>query len=176
MREPPLYPGREKHLPEGLIAKAVERIMVRAEADPFGGCLLWPGASVNDHGCIHIRPVATPFLVHRVVYCGCVGNIPDGMLVLHTCDVGICVQPHHLFVGTHADNTQDAADKNRLFLQTHGHVYNADQNPNAKLSWAQVRELRGLFEEGWKCRPLADRFGISLSQSYRIVQNKQFVE
>lgn len=40
--------------------------------------------------------------------------VADGMEACHTCDVGICIRPEHLFEGTHADNMADANDKGRL--------------------------------------------------------------
>lgn len=50
---------------------------------------------------------------HRVVFKLMKGKIPDGLLVLHTCDNPKCINPDHLFVGTHKDNTQDMIAKNR---------------------------------------------------------------
>lgn len=176
MRAEPLFPGREKNLPPRLIARAMERIFARLEPDPFGGCLLWPGAEVNGHGTIKIRPDPSPFQVHRIVYCGCVGPIPEGLLVLHTCDVGICARLEHLFLGDHCANSRDAAAKGRFFLQSHGHLYEADKNPNAKLGWAEVREMRRLHAAGAKRKDLVVAFGVSPAQVSRIVRNLQFIE
>lgn len=53
------------------------------------------------------------------------GPIPDGLWVLHRCDNPPCCNPDHLFLGTPADNAQDASRKGRLD-RTHcrqGHPY-----------------------------------------------------
>lgn len=51
---------------------------------------------------------------HRLSYKIHVGNIPDGMFVLHRCDTPQCVRPDHLFLGTNRDNVLDMKQKGRM--------------------------------------------------------------
>lgn len=80
------------------------------------------------------------------------GPITDGLFVCHKCDNPKCVRPDHLFLGTQKDNRVDAANKKRTAW--------GERSPHAKLSEAQVQEIRTL-KESVKRAELAKRFGVS---------------
>lgn len=82
------------------------------------GCWLWKGAT-HKQGYGLFRSVSNEVmkLAHRVSYELYIGPIPEGIKVLHSCDVTSCVNPSHLFLGTQKDNMKDAATKGRLGIQ-----------------------------------------------------------
>ena len=73
---------------------------------PESGCWLWLLCTMNSgYGSVkHNRKMHG---AHRVSYEQFNGAIPDGMHVLHTCDCKLCVNPDHLYVGTHKENMTD---------------------------------------------------------------------
>lgn len=79
------------------------------------GCWLWTGKKRKDidggYGLIKIDGRITR--AHRVSYKTYKGPIPKGLFVCHTCDVPLCVNPNHLFVGTLQENNYDMYKKGR---------------------------------------------------------------
>lgn len=76
---------------------------------------------------------------HRWVYKQAHGEIPKGMVVRHTCDNPSCIEITHLVLGTHADNHQDAIDRNRAKPFP---VYHGEEHPTSLLSEDEVRAIR----------------------------------
>ncbi|MDN7445926.1 HNH endonuclease [Burkholderia multivorans] len=96
-------------------------------------------------------------LAHRVSYEIANGSVPDGLWVLHRCDVRLCCNPKHLFAGTPLDNVVDMMDKGRF----RGYDKSGEANPAARLRKEQVIEIRQLLAVGTSQKAIAERFDIS---------------
>jgi len=130
-------------------------------------CWEWNGAKCSSgYGIIRIENRALS--AHRVSYEIHYGPIPDGMHVLHICDRPPCCNPAHFFLGTHQDNMDDRVKKNR----SNRKVKIGEDAGSAKLTEAQVREIRQLRATGMTQRDVADRFGISQPNVWKIVHRK----
>lgn len=80
------------------------------------GCWLWTG-SLQTQGYGNIEIKGKRLLPHRIAYILHKGEIPQGLSVCHHCDIPKCCNPEHLFLGTAADNTNDATQKGRMSYQ-----------------------------------------------------------
>lgn len=102
-------------------AITVDRFMAKVIPEALTGCWLWTGAMQHAYGKfrINMRDVRA----HRVSWEMHIGPIPDGLEVCHHCDTPLCVNPDHLFIGTHYDNMTDCKQKRRFkphnILKTH---------------------------------------------------------
>ncbi len=98
----------------------LERFESKWTPEPNTGCWLWIGSiDTGGYGSIRIGKLK---IASRVSYELHVGPIPDGMCVCHRCDVRSCVNPAHLFLGTHKANMDDKSQKGRgiwLFGERH---------------------------------------------------------
>jgi len=98
-------------------------------------CWLWTGSTDRDgYGCS--VPKGLGKRAHRASWTLTHGEIPKGMQVLHTCDNPPCVNPDHLFLGTHKINMWDKSRKGR-----------SGKKPK-RLTPKEVREIRTAYAEG----------------------------
>lgn len=147
-------------------------LMERVETIPFSGCWLWAGkVDGRGYGQVYLgggrkRPVLGR--VHRLMFEAEFGEIPEGMYVCHRCDVPSCINPDHLFVGSHRDNMQDAARK--------GRIAKGELSGKAKLTSDQVAEIRSRHAEGGVTQKiLGKEYGVAPRTISNIVNYRRWV-
>ncbi len=135
-------------LPERLKAKTV-----KTPGPLKDDCWVWTGGTWGRYGRLCYGGVVD--YVHRHAYRHYHGEVPNGEMVLHRCDVPLCCNPRHLFSGTQKTNRLDARNKGRLPI---------------KVTEEQVRKMRTMYAGGgWSYVRLGKQFGLSGPVTYRIV-------
>lgn len=129
------------------------------------GCWQWIG-SVLKCGYGSFKLNGHTVRVHRVAWMLIYGAIPEGKLVCHRCDNGLCVNPAHLYLGTQKDNIQDMITKGRS--STVGKPQLGEANRNARLTQEQASAIHN---SGLSGKELAKLYPISLSQIYKIKES-----
>jgi len=152
--------------------------------DRTDGCWLWTSVpNQNGYGRFSFGGVGGHnVLAHRVSYFIHYGEIPDGLFVCHKCDVRLCVNPEHLFIGTQKDNLRDAIAKGRLKMgRDHGSNVRPETVPrgvnhwSAKLTEEQVRAIRSEYvPRKVTCAKLAAKYGINNAHVSHIVRGKSW--
>lgn len=102
-----------------LSRKDIDRFLSKIEVDDETGCHNFAGYVGKKYGGIggygRFGFSKKQYQAHRVAWTIVNGPIPDNLLVLHRygCNNRACVNPEHLYLGTHADNMNDMIRKNR---------------------------------------------------------------
>lgn len=148
----------------------------RSRIEVRGECHEWTGRrSPAGYGNFHI--LGGSYGAHRFSWMIANGPIPAGLVICHACDNPPCVRPEHLWLGTLEDNTADCMAKGRFRLGEHwkqepaGFVRSGEQSPWAKLSDAEVAEIRAFYhryhpKQAW----LARKYGVSRATINGIVR------
>lgn len=142
-----------------------------AKVEKTSSCWLWFGAS-DKHGYGRFltgsRADGTRKLTlsHRHSWEAVNGAIPDGLNVLHRCDVPACVNPDHLFLGSQKDNVDDMVAKSR---HSHG-----EANGRSILKEETVRQIKLSLKAGETNKSLSARHNVSHSLISMIESGKRW--
>lgn len=109
-----LLTGRllQPRLKARMVGSTADRLNAYVDEDPVTGCHLWMGWR-ELHGYGRMWVDGRTKTAHRVAWELANGPIPEGKIVMHTCDNRRCCNPEHLKLGTHGDNLRDRLDKRR---------------------------------------------------------------
>ena len=150
--------------------RAALELAIRAGSQP-GDCIEWPGPrNVKGYGILapSLAICASRLATRNVMQALGVTVKPfPEQVVCHTCDNPSCIRPAHLFVGTPADNSADMAAKNRSPQMAN------ERSGMARLTDAQVSEIRAMRAAGVTHLDIASAFGIHPAHSSRICSGKR---
>ncbi len=127
------------------------------KVDKSGDCWLWTSATWGSkgYGFFWVGSKKRSDYAHRVSYLISRGAIPEGRLVMHTCDNPLCVNPAHLELGSIRLNALDAQMKDRI-------AFGERNGGGGKLSDQAVRKIK--FTKGiLGCYKTAKIFGVSVN-------------
>lgn len=151
-------------------------------------CWLWK-FSVLETGYGQHKVRGTGYSAHRFAFMVSNGEIPEGLLVCHRCDVRACCNPTHLFLGTHGDNNRDTVAKGRwrsgwdTFPERMPHgdrhwmrlypekLLRGSKNSQARLTESSVVRLREQYSKGRVTMNfLAQKYAVSKNTIRRVVR------
>ena len=147
--------------------RTVDRFWSKADRSEVEGCWLWQGTIALPNKCgqrygsfgfsEHGKTVS--YRAHCFSWMLCNGRIPEGMVIMHSCDVPLCVNPAHLKMGTQAENIADRDIK--------GRTARGEQQGASKLTETQVRFIK---RSSKPTQALANRFGVHCTTVMKIKQ------
>ncbi len=148
--------------------KANRRFMRSFDKNDESGCWTWNGTSNNAGYPLFSykgRMVSASKTAYRLFH---KKDIPNGFVVSHSCENVQCVNPEHIFVTSRSKLVKNLYATGKMKApQQKG----AD-NPNAKLSEADVREIRRKKKEGSTHDELAAQFGVTKTTISQIYNRK----
>ena len=135
---------------------------IRWEIDSKG-CYNVQSHCKDKDGYPKIKLFNKTWRMSRYIYTQCFGDIPEDMVIMHTCDNPSCINPEHLTLGTHRDNVLDKFKKGRNTCQK------GENNNMAVLNWDMVSYIRS---SGKTAKELSKELGYNRVTIHNVLTNK----
>lgn len=148
-----------------------KRHLMYRVAKQENGCWLWTGAKSAGRGGAFYGSVAyrgrAGTKPHRLMFALTFPEVNiTSLQINHKCDNSLCINPDHLYAGTHADNMRDKK------LRGRSHKMPGEANPKAKLTNADIRQVRIERARGRTCMDIAADYGMHYSTIAKILNGK----
>lgn len=154
--------------------KAIKRFWDKVKIGAPEECWEFQGGKVGSKGVYGgFSFQGTTIRAHRYSYMISKGKIPEEMLVCHTCDNPICVNPNHLWLGDHLSNNRDRHAKGRTkinpYLIKKEHHARGKNHGLAKLDEDKVKSI---LKDERTTRLIALDYGVHASAITQIKNRK----
>jgi len=144
---------------------SITRFWSHVEINDLFDCWNWTACKDRDgYGQFHFK--SKQYKAHRVAWILSYGEIPEGLIVCHHCDNPSCINPTHLFLGTHLDNAKDRDLKGR------GADHRGNDGIESRLKPEQVIAIRELYQTEKNQSEIARMYKMSHSGIGLIVNRK----
>jgi len=129
-------------------------------------CWIWTSTVSRGRAMFHFQ--GTSVNAARVAWQLTYGEIPPSLEVCHHCDDMMCLNPKHLFLGTHKNNMNDMLAKGR---ERH---LKGEALPHSKLNEVAVKDIRQRANKGVSVKELARQYNVSTSTIRDVVRRKSW--
>jgi hypothetical protein len=159
-----LWENNDSLISKRFIGTEKERFFHNVNKTP--DCWLWIASKTKGYGVFPNKLIRSR-LAHRYSFRIAFGFLDENLLVLHKCDTPACVNPAHLFLGTHQDNATDKISKGRGKTG----VCLGEANNKAKLNANQIIKIRQDARSG---QVIAEEYGVSRATVHRVKTKKNW--
>lgn len=147
----------------------IERFTEKWEFSTISDCWIWIATPSSRYGIFWLN--SKNEYAHRAAWMLYKGEIPCDKWVLHHCDVAGCVNPDHLYIGDHAQNTKDAVNRKRMMCGDKHRAAHKGKHKTANdgQGFLSDKVCIGLKKEATKHnkQELADKYGVHITTIYR---------
>lgn len=134
------------------------RLISKSREDD-NGCWVWTASRTrNGYGAVQVcSPKRSKIGAHRAMMQSIVGPLESDAYVCHKCDVKLCINPDHLFLGSAGDNARDRQSKGR------GANVSGERNPMSLASDAAIAKAVEQIVAGESVKTISERLGVSVA-------------
>lgn len=148
-----------------LTEEELARFWSRVQVGEPDECWSWL-ACLTTAGYGQIQAGSKMVYAHRIS-ASIHGMEPKGFCVCHKCDNPSCVNPSHLFLGTHAENMADCRRK--------GRAAKGGKNGTSKLCAMDIPKIRKRLRDGESQGNVARSLGVDQTTIWAIAHGKTWV-
>lgn len=145
--------------------KHAELFWAKVDKGTKAACWEWRGHCYKKTGYGQVWRNHKKLYAHRISWELTNGSIPPGLEICHKCDNPPCVNPAHLYAGTHKQNMEDMKRRGRA----NGGGLQGEQVGTSKLKSTDIPKIRYLYSRGWSQREIARFFRVTRCPIKRIV-------